>query len=37
MSDDLLAEPLDIKDGRQGPALGIEIDEDKLAHYRLNS
>jgi L-alanine-DL-glutamate epimerase-like enolase superfamily enzyme len=38
MADDLLAEPLDIKDGslkvRQGPGLGIEIDQDKLAHYR---
>jgi len=37
MSDDLLAEPLEIKDGRQGTGLGIEIDEDKLAHYRLDS
>lgn len=40
MADDLLAEPLEIKDGslkvRQGPGLGIEIDETKLAHYRLD-
>lgn len=38
MSDDLLAEPLQIEDGtlrvREGPGLGIEIDEDKLARYR---
>lgn len=38
MSDDLLVEPLLIKDGRlrirQGPGLGISIDEDKLARYR---
>ena len=41
MSDDLLAEPLVIKDGelrvRQGPGLGIAIDEQKLAHYRTDS
>ena len=41
MTDDLLAEPLVIEDGelrvRQGPGLGIEIDEDKLAHYRTDS
>jgi L-Ala-D/L-Glu epimerase len=41
MSDDLLAEPLEIKDGslkvRQGPGLGIEIDEEKLAHYRQDT
>ena len=40
-TDDLLAEPLEISDGelrvRQGPGLGIEIDEDKLAHYRTDS
>jgi L-alanine-DL-glutamate epimerase-like enolase superfamily enzyme len=40
-SDDLLAEPLEIADGelrvRQGPGLGIDIDEDKLAHYRTDS
>jgi L-alanine-DL-glutamate epimerase-like enolase superfamily enzyme len=41
MVDDLLAEPLEIKDGtmrvRQGPGLGIEIDEDKLTRYRQDS
>jgi L-alanine-DL-glutamate epimerase-like enolase superfamily enzyme len=38
MSDDLLAEPLQITDGtlavRKGAGLGLEIDEDKLQHYR---
>ena len=38
MTDDLLAEPLAITDGdlavRPGPGLGLDIDEDKLAHYR---
>ncbi|MDR7304325.1 mandelate racemase/muconate lactonizing enzyme family protein [Haloactinomyces albus] len=38
MSDDLLTEPLRIIDGtlfaRRGAGLGIEIDPDKLAHYR---
>jgi L-Ala-D/L-Glu epimerase len=38
MSDDLLTEPLEIVGGelavRPGPGLGIEIDPDKLAHYR---
>jgi L-alanine-DL-glutamate epimerase-like enolase superfamily enzyme len=38
MSDDLLAEPLQIKNGslhvREGAGLAIEIDEDKLDHYR---
>jgi L-alanine-DL-glutamate epimerase-like enolase superfamily enzyme len=38
MSDDLLTEPLQIIGGelavRPGPGLGIEIDPDKLAHYR---
>ena len=38
MSDDLLTEPLEIRDGelavRPGPGLGVEIDPDKLAHYR---
>jgi len=38
MSDDLLAEPLDIRDGeltiRPGAGLGVEIDPDKLARYR---
>lgn len=41
MSDDLLAEPLQIEDGtlgvRKGPGLGIQIDEDKLTHYRQDS
>lgn len=38
MSDDLLTEPLAIKNGelavRSGAGLGVEIDPDKLAHYR---
>lgn len=38
MSDDLLAEPLEIRDGelrvREAPGLGIEIDPGKLDHYR---
>ena len=38
MTDDLLAEPLVIEGGelrvREGPGLGIEIDVDKLEHYR---
>ena len=38
MRDDLLTEPLEIRDGtlpiRPGPGLGVEIDPDKLAHYR---
>ena len=38
MSDDLLTEPLEIRDGelavRPGAGLGVEIDADKLAHYR---
>jgi L-alanine-DL-glutamate epimerase-like enolase superfamily enzyme len=41
MSDDLLAEPLHIRDGelrvQQGAGLGIEIDTDKLAHYRTDN
>ncbi|WP_427130492.1 mandelate racemase/muconate lactonizing enzyme family protein [Pseudarthrobacter sp. S9] len=40
MSDDLLAEPLEIVDGRlavrQAPGIGIEIDPEKLAKYRLD-
>lgn len=40
MSDDLLAEPLSISGGtlavRPGPGLGLAIDEDKLAHYRVD-
>lgn len=38
MSDDLLTEPLQIRDGvltvRPGPGLGVEIDPDKLQRYR---
>jgi L-alanine-DL-glutamate epimerase-like enolase superfamily enzyme len=41
MSDDLLTQPLQIEDGtlriRESPGLGIEIDEDKLAHYRQDT
>lgn len=40
MSDDLLTEPLQIRDGtlrvREAPGLGIEIDEGKLNHYRTD-
>ena len=40
MSDDLLTEPLVISGGelavRPGPGIGIEIDPDKLARYRLD-
>lgn len=40
MSDDLLAEPLEIVDGRlaarQVPGIGTEIDPEKLAKYRLD-
>jgi L-Ala-D/L-Glu epimerase len=38
MSDDLLTEPLEISGGelavRAGPGVGIDVDPDKLAHYR---
>ena len=38
MTDDLLADPLVIQNGelavRQGPGLGLVIDEDKLQHFR---
>lgn len=41
MSDDLLAEPLQIRDGelsfREAPGLGIQIDEDKLTRYRQDN
>lgn len=41
MSDDLLTEPLRIRDGvlpvRPGPGLGVEIDPDKLARYRTDN
>jgi L-alanine-DL-glutamate epimerase-like enolase superfamily enzyme len=40
MTDDLLAEPLVISGGelavRPGPGIGIEVDPDKLARYRLD-
>lgn len=40
MRDDLLTEPLEIHDGelivRQGSGLSVDIDETKLAHYRLD-
>lgn len=40
MTDDLLTEPPQIVDGemciRPGAGLGVEIDPDKLAHYRLD-
>lgn len=40
MTDDLLAEPLEIENGellvRQGPGLGLVLDEQKLDHYRLD-
>jgi L-Ala-D/L-Glu epimerase len=40
MSDDLLTEPLEISGGElavsPGPGIGIQIDEDKLAHYRTD-
>jgi L-alanine-DL-glutamate epimerase-like enolase superfamily enzyme len=41
ISDDLLAEPLSIADGHikvpHKSGLGIEVDEDKLRHYRTDS
>lgn len=40
MSDDLLTTPLQITDGqlhrRPGPGIGVDIDPDKLAHYRTD-
>lgn len=40
MSDDLLAEPLQIRDGvlhvPPGIGLGVDVDPDKLAHYRTD-
>jgi L-alanine-DL-glutamate epimerase-like enolase superfamily enzyme len=40
MSDDLLAEPLQIRDGYlhrgPGPGIGIELDPDALARYRID-
>lgn len=41
MSDDLLTEPLEIRDGeltiRPGAGLGVDVDPDKLAHYRQDA
>ncbi|MEO9328101.1 MULTISPECIES: mandelate racemase/muconate lactonizing enzyme family protein [Gordonia] len=41
MSDDLLTEPLQIRDGHlhrsTAPGIGFELDEDKLAHYRTDN
>jgi L-alanine-DL-glutamate epimerase-like enolase superfamily enzyme len=41
MSDDLLTEPLTIRDGElavpPGPGLGVAVDPDKLAAYRLDT
>ncbi len=40
LEDDLLAEPLRVVDGflqiRSGPGNGVELDEDKLRHYRID-
>ncbi|MHA6782976.1 mandelate racemase/muconate lactonizing enzyme family protein [Pseudonocardia saturnea] len=40
MRDDLLTEPLEISGGelavRSGPGIGVDVDPDKLAHYRLD-
>jgi L-alanine-DL-glutamate epimerase-like enolase superfamily enzyme len=40
MADDLLIEPIEISDGtlrvNPGPGLGVEIDPDKLNHYRTD-
>lgn len=40
MTDDLLAKPLAITDGRihvpEGPGAGTDVDDDKLAHYRTD-
>jgi L-Ala-D/L-Glu epimerase len=40
LADDLLADPIEVRDGRlkapDAPGLGIEIDGDKLAHYRVD-
>jgi L-alanine-DL-glutamate epimerase-like enolase superfamily enzyme len=41
MADDLLAEPLRIENGcmivRDGPGLGVELDPEKVARYRLDT
>ncbi|MEU0469389.1 mandelate racemase/muconate lactonizing enzyme family protein [Amycolatopsis thermoflava] len=40
LTDDLLTDPLEVVDGclpvRDRPGVGIEIDEDKLRHYRVD-
>lgn len=40
ISDDLLTEPLRITNGelivREGPGVGVDLDDDKLAHYRID-
>jgi L-alanine-DL-glutamate epimerase-like enolase superfamily enzyme len=40
LADDVNAEPIVVSDGRiippATPGLGIEVDEDKLEHYRLD-
>lgn len=40
LADDILQTPLDIKDGvirlPDGPGLGVEVDEEKLAFYKIN-
>lgn len=40
MADDLLTEPLRIVDGElavpPGPGIGVTVDPEKLAHYRLD-
>ncbi len=41
MTDDLLTEPLEIRDGtlpvRQGAGIGVDVDEDKLTRYRQDT
>ena len=41
MADDLLTEPLEIRDGSLvvplGPGHGVSVDPDKLAHYRIDT
>ena len=40
MADDLIASPLEIKDGHihapTVPGVGNAVDEDKLTHYRID-
>jgi len=39
-ADDLLEEPLDVSDGAmtvpEGPGLGVEVDEDRVEHHRID-